>query len=246
MHERKTLNFEFKQTSEGSFEGLLSPYGGPPDGVGDIVDRGAYTKTLKDQGPTRPLLWQHNPDSPIGEITLEDRPDGLWCKGQLLMALPDAAKAFLLMKAGIVKGLSIGFLSVKDTVDGGIRRLKEIKLIEGSVVTFPCAETALITSVKNKQDATLSALIQEAKRAYQWSPQHQSKEGRMISAANKESLKSALDHNESVKTIISALVGDGAGHDDTLEDDENLKRAAISGLISKAKESFRWDQSNSK
>lgn len=145
------MRLEIKEvTAEGTFEGLLSPYGNVDSG-GDVVEQGAYTKTLKEQGSTRPLLWQHRSDTPIGELTLEDRPEGLWCKGQLLMALAEAQKAYLLMKAGIVKGLSIGFESIKDSIESGVRHLKEVKLYEGSIVTFPMNEQALIVSVKGRE-----------------------------------------------------------------------------------------------
>jgi Escherichia/Staphylococcus phage prohead protease len=150
MKIKQRVRLEIKEISaEGSFEGMLSPYENV-DGGGDVVLPGAYTKTLKDQGPTRPLLWQHKTDQPIGSLTLEDRPEGLWCKGQLLMALADAQKAYLLIKSGIVKGLSIGFESIKDSIDAGVRQLKEIKLYEGSIVTFPMNEMALITAVKGR------------------------------------------------------------------------------------------------
>ncbi len=151
MKTKQLMRLEVKEISaEGSFEGMLSPYGNLDQG-GDIVEPGAYAKTLKDQGPTRPMLWQHRSDTPIGELTLEDRPEGLWAKGQLLMELPEAKKAYLLMRARIVKGLSIGFESVKDSIESGVRHLKEIKLYEGSVVTFPMNEAALIASVKAKR-----------------------------------------------------------------------------------------------
>ena len=131
---KKSMKFEIKEISgEGSFEGLLSPYGNV-DLTGDIVEPGAYKKTLQEHGNTVPMLWQHKTDCPIGELTLEDRPDGLWCKGQLLMALPEAQKAYLLIKAKIVKGLSIGYESVKDAIENGVRHLKEIRLYEGSLV----------------------------------------------------------------------------------------------------------------
>lgn len=149
MKSKLRMRLEIKEISaEGSFEGLLSPYGNV-DGGGDVVVQGAYAKTLKDQGPTRPMLWQHKTDMPIGELTLDDRIDGLWCKGQLLMSLPEAQKAYLLIKAKIVKGLSIGFESVKDSIDNGVRNLKEIRLYEGSIVTFPMNESAMITTVKS-------------------------------------------------------------------------------------------------
>jgi hypothetical protein len=51
-----------------------------------------------------------------------------------------------------VKGLSIGFDTVKDAMDGTIRRLKEIRLWEGSIVTFPMNEKAQITSVKARRE----------------------------------------------------------------------------------------------
>lgn len=152
MKTKLGMHFEIKQiAADGTFEGILSPYGNV-DGGNDVVKQGAYAKTLKDQGPTRPLLWQHKSDTPLGLLTLEDREDGLWCKGSLLMALPEAQKAYLLIKAKIVKGLSIGFESIKDSVEAGVRYLSEIKLYEGSIVTFPMNEAALITSVKGKEN----------------------------------------------------------------------------------------------
>lgn len=148
---KSRLRLEIKEiTVEGMFEGLLSPYGNVDNG-GDVVEPGAYTKTLKDHGAKVPLLWQHKSDVPVGDLTLEERADGLWCKGQLLMDLPEAQKAYLLIKSRIVKGLSIGFEAVKDAIEKGVRHLKEIRLYEGSIVTFPMNEMALITSVKMRE-----------------------------------------------------------------------------------------------
>jgi HK97 family phage prohead protease len=150
MKTKRHVRVELKEISqEGTFEGLLSPYGGLPDSYGDVVERGAYTKTLKEMGNTRPLLWQHGTKDPIGLVTLEDRDDGLWCKGSLVMEDDLAKRAYRFIKAGIVKGLSIGYESLNDTIKSGIRHLTEIKLYEGSIVTFPANETALITSVKS-------------------------------------------------------------------------------------------------
>ena len=149
---KKWMKFEIKEMSpEGSFEGLLSPYGNL-DLQGDVVEPGAFTKTLQEHGNSVPMLWQHKEDRPIGDLVLEDRPDGLWCKGQLLMTIPDAQTAYKLIKARIVKGLSIGYESVKDNVEKGVRHLKEIRLWEGSVVTFGANLQALITSVKSRRE----------------------------------------------------------------------------------------------
>ncbi len=148
MKTKQLLRVEIKGLTEtGSFEGILSPYGNVDQG-GDTVERGAYTKTLQERGGQVPMLWQHSVKDPIGILVLEDRHDGLWCKGQFLMEDPTALRAYRFVKAGIVKGLSIGFEAVKDSIENGVRKLKEIKLYEGSVVTFPMNESALIRSVK--------------------------------------------------------------------------------------------------
>ncbi len=150
MNKKMKFRMDIKGvTSEGTFEGLLSPYDIVDQG-GDVIEKGAYTKTLKDHGNTRPMLWQHKTDEPIGLLTLDDRPDGLWCKGQILLDIPMGKTAYAVIKAGIVKGLSIGFESIKDNMHKGIRHLKEIKLYEGSIVTFPMATDAMITAVKAK------------------------------------------------------------------------------------------------
>ena len=188
MTTKAQIRCEIKEVSDaGTFEGLLSPYSNIDQG-GDVVEPGAYTKTLQEQGVTRPLLWQHKSDAPIGELTLQDRADGLWCVGKLLLDLPDAQKAYTCLKAGIVKGLSIGFESLKDSMVSGVRHLKEIKLYEGSLVTFPMNEMAQVASVKA---------------------------GRMISASNVETLRKACDALMGAHKDISALFDEEAGEKST-------------------------------
>lgn len=150
----KQLKFKMEikgLTEDGTFEGILSPYGSIDQG-GDLIEPGAYTKTLKDQGIIRPMLWQHKTDEPIGTLTLTDKPDGLWCKGQILLELPTGKVAYTLIKAKAIKGLSIGYETVKSTMIKGVRHLKELKLYEGSIVTFPMATDAMITAVKARAE----------------------------------------------------------------------------------------------
>jgi HK97 family phage prohead protease len=147
------LKMAIKQIApDGSFEGDLAVYNNIDLG-GDRILPGAFTKTIKERGNQVPMLWQHKSDRPIGMLTLIDDPDALRVKGQLLMELPDAKNAYLLIKARIVKGLSIGFDTLKDAVENGVRQLLEIRLWEGSIVTFPMNEQALITSVKARKEA---------------------------------------------------------------------------------------------
>jgi HK97 family phage prohead protease len=142
------FNVQIKALAEdGSFEGKLAVYS-KVDLGGDNILPGAFTKTIQERGDKVPLLWQHNSDEPIGVLTLVDGPDALSVKGQLLMELDQAKRAYLLLKAGVIKGLSIGFDTIKDSVENGVRQLKELRLWEGSIVTFPMNEAAMVTSIK--------------------------------------------------------------------------------------------------
>lgn len=146
---QRSFSLEIKTLQDdGTFEGLLSPYGNVDSG-GDVVEAGAFTKSLSDYGNVVPMLWQHKADCPIGELTLSDQAEGLYCRGKLLLDIPEASKAYALLKAGIIKGLSIGYETIKSQVIGGVRHLKELRLYEGSVVTFPMNESASVTSVKS-------------------------------------------------------------------------------------------------
>jgi HK97 family phage prohead protease len=133
---------------DGSFEGQLAVYNNVDLG-GDSILPGAFTKTIQERGSEIPLLWQHKTDEPIGTLTLVDSATALNVKGQLLMALPEAKKAYILLKARVIKGMSIGFDTIKASVENGVRQLKEVRLWEGSIVTFPMNESAMVTSIKS-------------------------------------------------------------------------------------------------
>ena len=218
MKTKQHMRMEIKDISEeGTFEGVLSPYGNVDQGR-DVVEAGAFTKTLKERGSIIPMLWQHDEAQPIGDLSLEDRPEGLYCKGRLLMELPEAQKAYLLMKERIVRGLSIGYEAIKDSVVSGVRHLKEIKLYEGSVVTFPMNEMALITSVKD---------------------------GRAISRATGETLKNAISI---LAALIAEEAGEettstteAAGE---AKSEPDIDHSAVSSLLKEAKEAYQWNYSS--
>jgi hypothetical protein len=100
------------------------------------------------------LLWQHNPNDPIGSVTVKDSPQGLMVEGQLLMSDPTAQKAYSFLSAGIIRGLSIGYETLKSAVVDDVRELSELRLWELSVCTFPMNELAGVTSIKAMSDDT--------------------------------------------------------------------------------------------
>lgn len=147
MH--KTFKLEIKDFGDqGSFTGLAAVYGNV-DFAGDLIEPGAFTKTLSDKGGEVPILWQHDLTEPIGLGTVSDSTNGLQISGSLALESPTAQKAYALMKAGVIKGLSFGFDTIRREFNQGIRHLKEVKLWEVSLVTIGANHLAQIGGVKS-------------------------------------------------------------------------------------------------
>lgn len=149
--EHKTFEIDVKEITEtGSFEGYGAVFNNIDLGL-DKIDTGAFKKTLKEQ-KTFPLLWQHDSHEPIGIFTAKEDENGLFIKGQLNMEVGKAKEALALLRQKAVKGLSIGYSSIKheyEKIKGQmIRILKELKLYETSIVTFPMNPKAQVTGVK--------------------------------------------------------------------------------------------------
>jgi HK97 family phage prohead protease len=153
--EHKRCRFEIKSlTDEGTFTGYGAMFNNVDYG-GDIILPGAFSKSLaeiKDSGRKVPALWQHNSDEPVGyydDLTEDDK--GLKVSGQLIMGVQKAKEAHMLMKNGVISGLSIGYGVNDSSTDDqtGIRTLKELDLYEVSPVTFPMNDMARVNTVKN-------------------------------------------------------------------------------------------------
>jgi HK97 family phage prohead protease len=139
----------------GTFRGIAAAYDNVDQG-GDRIVRGAFDRTIKAHPDGFPLLWQHKTDQPIGKVAVSDSPSGLVADGQLLMSDPQARIAFDHLRAGNIRGLSIGYEVPNSGAtydDAGVRNLSEIKLFEVSVVTFPMNEAATVSAVKALSDA---------------------------------------------------------------------------------------------
>jgi len=153
--EVKALDFEIKtiEGKDGYFEGYGAVFGNV-DGGGDTILPGAFTKSLSDwsaKGKLPKLLWQHDTRQPIGVWTkMSEDSKGLTVSGKLTLDVQKAKEAYALMKDGAIDGLSIGYRT-KDyemDVENDIRKLKQLSLLEVSVVTMPMNDQATISSVK--------------------------------------------------------------------------------------------------
>lgn len=168
--EYKSIPFEVKALEEdvnsGQWivEGLASTY--DVDLGNDQIDKGAFTKTIKERftdarqknGKSKvKALWQHDTNDVIGSILeLTETDNGLYCRIQLFKdpVFVSAQKAYRLAKYGEIDSFSIGYRPTRweDVEDGDghyIRVIKELKLYEISIVTFPMNEKAEFTDVKD-------------------------------------------------------------------------------------------------
>lgn len=153
----KTKDFalEVKGLSEdGTFEGYGSIFGNV-DSYGEKVVPGAFVESLakhQREGSAVLMLWQHNPNEPIGvwEDLAEDA-KGLWGKGRLIMDVQRAKEVYALLKAKAVRGLSIGYRELDTDKDGAVRILKKLDLWEISPVSFPANSRARVEAVKSER-----------------------------------------------------------------------------------------------
>jgi hypothetical protein len=113
------------------------------------------------------MLWQHDPAQPIGiwdEVREDER--GLFVRGRLLLEVRAAHEAHVLLQAGAIDGLSIGYRTLRAEKAAGQRLLHEIELWEVSLVTFPMLPEARVqTSVSDEADLarTLAETFREAR-----------------------------------------------------------------------------------
>lgn len=155
--EKIDFRCEFKLAPDGSMPGKIDGYASVfnvVDGGGDMVMPGAFKGTLQDwkrKGQMVPMLWQHDPDEPIGVWdSLSEDEQGLKASGTLILDVPQAAAVRALVKGGAVSGLSIGYQTKDYTLDrnSGVRKLNKVDLWEVSLVTFPMCQEAQVSGIK--------------------------------------------------------------------------------------------------
>ena len=150
------LECEYKEIDtdeDGSFEGYASVFNNKDLG-NDVIRKGAFTKVIHDKKPKQiKLLYQHKTDEPIGVVdNIEEDSKGLKIKGRLAMGTQKGREVYELMKMGALDSMSIGYRLAPDSYkydDKNKRRvIKEVDLMEISMVTFPMNPRAKITKVK--------------------------------------------------------------------------------------------------
>ena len=113
------------------------------DRTGDVVPQSVWEKGIQNYLKNPIILSQHDYDDPIGRMT-DYRVDakGLWVKARISSA---AEEVFGLIKDKILTAFSIGFriLDAEYNSAAEVFVIKELELVEISVVSVPCNQNTL-------------------------------------------------------------------------------------------------------
>jgi HK97 family phage prohead protease len=132
---------------------------------GDVIMPGAFTKTIAERGPDslKPeiaYLWQHDTYKPLGKLmVLREDNFGLYFEAKMSDTTygQDALKLY---RDGVITQHSIGYQVIKSVettmeMEEEVEQIYEVKLWEGSAVTFGANPNTPFTgfkSVKERED----------------------------------------------------------------------------------------------
>lgn len=153
------LAFKDVDTKQGIVTGYFAAFDSK-DSDGDIIDRGAFNKSIQERGPQGKQLikWllDHDKYKAIGKITeLKEDNYGLYYEGKV--GRHTLGKDFLYMvEDEIINQHSFGYRVIKEQFSSATKsnHLKELMVYEGSSIQFLGAnENTPVTGFKSLEDA---------------------------------------------------------------------------------------------
>jgi HK97 family phage prohead protease/HK97 family phage major capsid protein len=118
------------------------------DRSGDVIPSSVWEKGMLNYLANPIILAHHDHDDPIGRM-IEHKVDGkgLWIKARISAA----AEIFNLIKDGVVTAFSVGFRVIDAEYNAAAELfvIKELELIEISVVSVPCNQDTLFSLSKS-------------------------------------------------------------------------------------------------
>jgi HK97 family phage prohead protease len=143
---------------------------------------GAFKKTIKERMDKIPVLWNHNPNAPIGKhIELKEDKTGLFVNVGIADDGAEGSTFLKRVRFGVPFGMSFGFQTIKDrsaedddqidisqlpgAKQSDIRVITEVKYWESSPVTFPANRTAVISNIRHQREFEALSFLLDSIRA---------------------------------------------------------------------------------
>jgi HK97 family phage prohead protease len=175
--ERFTSAVEWKSIgAEGELEGYASVFGNIDEG-GDVVERGAFKKTLADRrqsGQPWPLTTDHDlsVDGIVGSITYaEEDAYGLKVRAKF-SGIERAQDVRRRMVEGHLRGLSFSYQVVRSRVGTlagkAVRYLAEVRLFEVAATAYPMNQLALASAKSGPGVADLADVDRQLRELEAW------------------------------------------------------------------------------
>ena len=135
--------------SNRTITGYLAHFGSVDYG-NDVIEKGAFTKTLLENGNNLRFLNNHDFKQPHNKFSvLKEDDKGLYFEVKMVDGVSYSMDVLRLYDAGVIDEQSIGFHTIKKESKSGVRHLKEVKLGEGSNVTIAMNPNAKFMGFKS-------------------------------------------------------------------------------------------------
>ena len=168
------------------------------DRSGDVVPSRVWEAGIKNYLKNPIILSQHDHDDPIGRMVEHKiSPSGLWIKARISAA----AEVFSLVKDGVLTAFSIGFRVVDAEYNAATELfvIKELELVEISVVSVPCNQNTLFSLSKAFDDADEYKSFKS-----QFAPKSESAKGLESSTEAESTIKKEWKMNpEEIKQMVA-------------------------------------------
>lgn len=140
-------------TKSRTVTGYFSQFGSV-DSDGDMIMPGAFSKSIQENGPDSMRkrivhLYQHDVTMPLGKpkmLTEDDK--GLYFESEIVDT-SYGMDVLKLYEAGVINEHSIGFSTIKAAPKGEYNEITEVRLYEGSTVTFGANENTPFLGFKD-------------------------------------------------------------------------------------------------
>jgi uncharacterized protein len=147
----KEITIKSIDEETGTFIGYLSTYGNT-DRVGDVIEKGAFDETIENLNVV-PMCYNHTRNDVVGKLELSSDDYGLKVKAYFNLEIDLAKEVFSNVKFGAINSMSVGmFVQDYEPIDKskpfGGWTIKKAEVYEGSIVTVPANQLAVIESVK--------------------------------------------------------------------------------------------------